>query len=138
MESESNNRLYEAQLWLDRAKETIDASNANFENDFLLTAVNRAYYAMFYCATALLLTENVFAKSHSGTINKFSELFIKTNLFSTVHSSNLRSAFEYRQSGDYDIEAVISEQEAQILIQNASEFYDTCLQYFEGLIQNTI
>ncbi len=135
MESESN--LYEAQLWLDRAKETIDASNVNLENEFLLTAINRAYYAMFYCTTALLRLENIFAKSHSGTINKFSEFYIKTNRFDSIYSANLRAAFEYRQSGDYDIEIVISEQEAKILIQNAKQFYEISVQYYENLVQNT-
>ena len=88
-----------------------------------MASVNRAYYAMFYCAIALLRSENIITKSHSSTFSKFSELFVKTNRISIHHSSNFRKAFEYRQSVDYDIEAQVSEQECELLLENAHEFY---------------
>jgi uncharacterized protein (UPF0332 family) len=102
--------LYESHLWLERADDTLHASDINLKNNLLLASVNRAYYAMFYCAIALLRTENIITKSHSGTFSKFGELFVKTNLISAQYSSNFRKAFEYRQSVDYDIEAQITEE----------------------------
>lgn len=136
MESEYSN-LYEAQLWLERAKETVYASDINLKNELLLTSVNRAYYAMFYCSTALLRTEGIVARSHSGTINKLGEIFIKTRRIEPHHSVNLRNAFEFRQSSDYDIEVNISEEEAEILLQNAREFYEASLNYLENLMKGT-
>lgn len=134
MESEYS-QLYEAQLWLERAKDTLHASDVTLKSELLLTSINRAYYAMFYCATALLRTEGIVAKSHSGVVNKFSELFIKTNLVSVIHSVNFRNAFEYRQSGDYDIEVDISEEEAKILLQNAHDFYRMSSEYLQNRIK---
>lgn len=136
MESEYSH-LYEAQLWLERAKDTIHASDINLKHELLLTAINRAYYSMFYCFTALLRSEGVVAKSHSGVINKFSELFIKTNRISIIHSVNFRNAFEYRQSVDYDIEVSISEEEAKLLLQNAHDFYKVSSDYLQNLIRNS-
>ncbi len=125
--------LHESRLWLERADDTLHASDINLKNDLLLASVNRAYYAMFYCATALLRSENIVAKSHSGAFNKFSEIFVKTNLISAQHSSNFRKAFEYRQSVDYDIEAQISEEECLLLLENAREFYNLTKVYLENL-----
>jgi uncharacterized protein (UPF0332 family) len=48
------NSLYEAQLWIDRAEDTLMSSEINFKNELFVAAVNRAYYAMFYSANALL------------------------------------------------------------------------------------
>ena len=128
--------LYESQLWLERAEDTLHASDINLKNDLLLASVNRAYYAMFYCAIALLRSENIVTKSHSGTFNRFSELFVKTNRISIQHSSNFRKAFEYRQSVDYDIEAHVSEEECELLLENAREFYAFTKIYLETLNSN--
>jgi uncharacterized protein (UPF0332 family) len=125
--------LYESHLWLERAEDTLHASDVNLKNDLLLASVNRAYYAMFYCAIALLRSENIITKSHSGTFSKFGELFVKTNLITAQHSSNFRKAFEYRQSVDYDIEAHITEEECLLLLENAKEFYKMTKDYLEKL-----
>jgi uncharacterized protein (UPF0332 family) len=128
---------YEAQLWLDRANDTLFASDFNLKNELTLAAVNRAYYSMFYCTTALLRTENIITKSHSGTLSKFGELFIKTNRIPVKYSLMLRRAFDYRQSCDYDIEVSISEEEAQMLVRYATEFYELSKGFLENLIQTS-
>jgi uncharacterized protein (UPF0332 family) len=125
--------LHESLLWVERAYDTLHASNVNLKNELLLASVNRAYYAMFYCAVALLRSENVITKSHSGTFSKFNEIFIKTGTINIQHSSNFRRAFEYRQSVDYDIEAHIIEEECQILIENAKEFWTITKEYLSSL-----
>ena len=125
--------LNESFLWLERADDTLHASDVNLKNDLLLASVNRAYYAMFYCTIALLRSEDIITKSHSGTFSKFNELFVKTGTISTEHSSNFRRAFEYRQSVDYDIEAHITEEECQVLLDNAKEFYTITKEYLSKL-----
>lgn len=89
---------------------------------------------MFYCTIALLRSEDIITKSHSGTFSKFNELFVKTGTISTEHSSNFRRAFEYRQSVDYDIEAHITEEECQVLLDNAKEFYTITKEYLLKLV----
>ena len=39
-------------------------------------AINRAYYAFFYAATALLLTLDVTRSKHSGVMGAFRERFV--------------------------------------------------------------
>lgn len=123
--------LSESLLWLQPADDTLHASDVNLKNELLLASVNRAYYAMFYCATALLRSENIITKSHTGTFSKFNELFIKTGLISIEYSSNFRKAFEYRQSVDYDIEAHVTEEECLLLFENAKSFYRMSKNFLE-------
>ena len=131
------NDFYEAQLWLEKANDTLFASDFNLKNELTLAAVNRAYYSMFYCTTALLRTEGVITKSHSGTINRFGELFIKTNRIPAHYASMLRKSFDFRQSCDYDIEANISEKDAELLVSYAKEFYELTKNYLKMLINST-
>ena len=66
------------------------------------SSVSRTYYAMFYCAQAMLLTKNLSFSSHRGVISAFGEHFIKTGIFPKEMGRELNRAFEKRQLGDYE------------------------------------
>lgn len=66
------------------------------------SAVSRIYYAMFYCAQAVLLTENLTFSSHKGVLSAFGEHFVKTGIFHKDMGRNLNRAFEKRQISDYE------------------------------------
>jgi uncharacterized protein (UPF0332 family) len=48
-------------------------------------------------------------------------------------SNWVRDAFNLRQEADYDFEAIITEEEAQILVENAKEFYFITKEYLSKL-----
>jgi uncharacterized protein (UPF0332 family) len=80
--------------------------------------------------TAILYTKGTLAKTHQGVRSKFSELFIKTNIF--LHTSDtIALLFDYRQEADYDLDADIRDEEARKLIEKAAEFLKLTKQYFE-------
>lgn len=58
----------EISLWLERAEDSIESAKLNFKSDLLLASINRAYYTMFYYVSALLFTQNIFTKSHTGCL----------------------------------------------------------------------
>lgn len=68
-------KLYEAQLALERAEDTLDESAHNLDGGFTIATVNRAYYAIFYCLTALLYTEDIQTKRQRSTGYKFHSSF---------------------------------------------------------------
>jgi uncharacterized protein (UPF0332 family) len=70
------------------------------EYDF---AISRAYYSMFYMAKACISTRGFSFSKHSGVLSAFSQHFIKTKIFPAQYYSMLRSAFENRNVGDYDL-----------------------------------
>lgn len=123
----------EISLWLERAEDSIESAKLNFKSDLLLASINRAYYTMFYYVSALLFTQNIFTKSHTGLLNKFNELFIKSGKIDSKYSKIIHKAFGYRQTADYELEVNISEEECKILIENAEEFYSVCKKYIENL-----
>jgi uncharacterized protein (UPF0332 family) len=89
--------------------------------------VNRAYYAMFHAATAVLLTKDVKRSSHSGIISAFGELFTATGTIDPAHHKYLREAFDLRQESDYEASIEISKVEAESILNRAMNFVDACL-----------
>jgi uncharacterized protein (UPF0332 family) len=104
--------------------------------EFFGVTANRTYYACYYCLIALLYTQKVYSKTHQGTKAKFSELFIKTGIFPVTVSDAISLLFDYRQEADYDLDAEITQGEADSLISKASEIYILCHDYFQKLLSN--
>jgi uncharacterized protein (UPF0332 family) len=54
----------EVQPYLNRAHHDLQATQINIEQGFFDVAVTRAYYAMFYAASALLASEGISRSKH--------------------------------------------------------------------------
>lgn len=48
----------EVSLYIINAEEALSVAQLNLANDFYAAAINRAYYAIFYAANAILATKN--------------------------------------------------------------------------------
>ncbi len=115
-----------------RAEDTLSDATFTFENERFEVCVNRAYYAVFYCITALLEAKQVYAKTHQGSHNKFNELYLKTALMPQTLNDSLDTVFSLRQAGDYDFRIEITELEAQAAIYHARIFLAATRAYFEA------
>lgn len=118
---------------LEKAEDSLENARYNLDGRFYETVANRAYYSRFYSLCALLYTKGVYAKTPQGTHSKFSELFIKTNLFPTKISESISILFNSRQKADYDIETDLTREDAEILIDKADQIYHYCQTYFQKL-----
>jgi hypothetical protein len=49
-------------------------------------ATNRAYYAFFYAASAILLTRDISRSKHSGVLSTFRQYFVKPGLIEVEYS----------------------------------------------------
>ena len=87
---------------LQRARETILEVEILIDNKLWNTAINRMYYACFYAVGALLVKNGVLTSSHSGSRQKFGQLFIQTSLISKESGRHFSELFEKRQKGDYN------------------------------------
>lgn len=63
--------------FLEHAADALDDANFLHQHGRIMALANRAYYAIFYYASALLLTEGITTKKHEGARVKFHELFVK-------------------------------------------------------------
>jgi uncharacterized protein (UPF0332 family) len=68
------------------------------DHDF---AVSRAYYAMFYAATAALLARGVQRSRHSGVIAAFGQELVKSGEFTAQDQRALQATLQDRSEGDY-------------------------------------
>jgi len=73
-------------------------------------------------------------KTHQGTKAKFTELFVKTDIFPAETSDSISMLFDYRQEADYDLDEDISYEEAATLIDKASEIYHLTNTYFQKIM----
>jgi len=87
---------------IQKAKETFSEVEVLINNEFWNTSVNRMYYACFYAVSALLITQNVESSSHSGTRQKFGELYVKTGKIDRTLAKHYTDLFEKRSKGDYN------------------------------------
>ncbi len=87
---------------LQKAKETFSEVEVLINNEFWNTSINRMYYASFYAVSALLISNNVESSSHSGTRQKFGELYVKTGKIDRVLAKHYTDLFEKRSKGDYN------------------------------------
>jgi uncharacterized protein (UPF0332 family) len=105
------------------------AQTALYDADFLLNGerspqsiVNRAYYAMFYAALALLQKEGKVPSKHTGVISLFDTEFVQKDIFPKELSKNFHKAFELRQVADYKTFTPISIEKAKETVSNANQF----------------
>ncbi len=107
---------------LDKADRALDAARANLDRDDAETAVNRAYYAAYYAATAALLGVEERPKSHSGTHRRFAFCFIEPGLIPPDLGRTLEVAFRVRQRADYEALAVTDLRGAVDLLADVERF----------------
>lgn len=97
-----------AKLRLDNANERLSFIPAILEIGDYKTAVNRAYYSIFYAMRAVLALDGFDSKKHSGIIAEFRKQYIKTGIFENEMSDIISDLFEVRSSSDYDDFYIIS------------------------------
>lgn len=121
---------FEPRPYLENANDSIDAAAVLFQNSLFKGSLNRSYYAVFYCIQALLLSENVFAKTHAGLKTKFSEHFVKTGRVSQVFALQFEQIFQDRLSADYDLTTTITKEEAEYALSFAKAFWGFTSTFF--------
>jgi len=61
----------EVSLSMEHAQEMLEVAAHNIADGFYGSAINRAYYAIFYAANALLATQALARGKHSGVVAAF-------------------------------------------------------------------
>ena len=107
---------------LERAEQSIKAARQLTSEGYNDFAASRAYYAAFYAATAMLLSEGLDLNKHSAVIASTHQRFVKTGKLSEDHGKTLNWLFELRGIADYGGTAHVSRQEVGQAIEAAEKF----------------
>lgn len=112
----------EMKALLKKAADSIKGARILFHDELYGFAASRAYYAMFYLVSAILLTKDMSFSKHQAVVASFGQYFVKTKIFEQKFHQYLVEAFEQRQIGDYEPLEEITKQTAQKSIDHALEF----------------
>ncbi|MDQ7794715.1 MAG: HEPN domain-containing protein [bacterium] len=107
---------------INRAKDSLAAARGTLRDGFPDFAAARAYYAMFYVAQALLAHRGQSYSSHSAIISAFGREFAKTARMDPKFHRGLIAAQNFRNVGDYGVEAHVSREQAELVCGWAEEF----------------
>lgn len=107
---------------LERAQQSVEAAQELAASGYADFAASRAYYAAFYGATALLLSEELAFGKHSAVLGFIHKEFVRMGKLNKEHGKNLNWLFELRGVGDYGVTLHVSQQDAKRAIQVATEF----------------
>ena len=110
---------------LDKAAHTLRQAEALLAIDEWDGAVNRAYYAMFYAALAMLARHGVGgARRHAGVLVQVDRELVGLGHLPREQATDLHEAFRMRQRADYaEVEAVDADR-ARELVEAAGSFID--------------
>ena len=110
--------------WWDKAENNLGAAQLLCERAFHISAINRAYYAMYDAARAALSWKSATlgeAKTHSEVIGRFSKFIVRGVALNRKLGRSFNKASEMRLVADYKLEPVLPE-DARAAVQSATEF----------------
>ncbi len=116
--------LREVALYIEHAEDALKVARLDLDNDFYAAAVNRAYYAIFYAANALLATRKLARSKHSGVLAAFRQHFIKSGLLPVELSEIYGQVMEDRHEGDYEILTALDKEDAVTDVKQAQHFVE--------------
>lgn len=122
---------------LQRAKETLVEADYNAKGEYYNAAVNRLYYACYYAASALMLTNNLDSSSHKGIKTMLGLHFIKSGIIDVKYGRIYQQLFENRQSSDYEDFVYCDAELFNILRPEADEFVEKMIQLCKNSVSPT-
>jgi uncharacterized protein (UPF0332 family)/predicted nucleotidyltransferase len=123
-------------LMIQKAARSLTAAQQLLDKGHYDFASSRAYYAAFYAMQAVILTKNLSLSKHTGVISAFNQHFVKTGVFPTEFGKAINQLFRERQTGDYEFDLSLTEDEAKEDIQLAERTVHAITAYLteEGVL----
>ena len=107
---------------VEKTKKSLEAARLLLTNDLPDFAASRAYYSMFYLASAFLLGKGLKFSKHGSLIAAFGQHFVKTGEVDAKFHRYLIDAQDDRIIGDYTAKSVLTKTEVATMIAQAEEF----------------
>ena len=99
-------------ILLDKSDRAILSARVLLDEHAVDGAMNRAYYAAFYVATAARYGQGEAPKSHAGTHARFALHVVRSGVMPLETGSLLKTVFDARQRADYGATSVYDENAA--------------------------
>ncbi len=119
------------ELYMDQAWAALQQSRDNLGLGHYNVTISRAYYAMFYAATALLASQGISRSKHSGVHSAFGQYFVKPGLIEPEYSRMLANTFRLRLDSDYEVSLTPNKTSAQDTLRYAEQFVERAVTYLQ-------
>jgi uncharacterized protein len=118
-----------ARLRLTHSREELETARQNIANGHHRAAASRAYYAVFYMASAALFAKSITRSKHSAVEAAFSQFLVKPGEIEPEFSRIYQMTRRQREDADYAEEPVLDKESAQQTLENAESFVDRIERY---------
>ena len=118
---------------MNAAEDSITGANMLYQEGLFGFSASRAYYAMFYAASAALLTKGLTFSRHSGVVSGFGRHFSSAGLLPRQLHLDFDKAQRLRQLGDYSTEP-FEQSTAEEVLRDARRFVDAVRGYLEEVL----
>ncbi len=95
-------------------------------------AINRAYYAIFTAARALLALKEIDSKTHQAAFLLFQKHYVKTGLFPRELAELAKRAKGIREAADYDDYVKVPAADARREVAAAAKFVAAVEKFIKG------
>ena len=129
---EEHVRAY-ARLRLEMAREELETARDNILGGHYRAAVSRAYYAVFYIASAALFSQSVVRGKHSGVESAFSEYRVKPGHVEVEFGRLYQKARRQREEADYAEDVIVDEAMARQTLTDAERFTDRLERFLKDI-----
>jgi uncharacterized protein (UPF0332 family) len=110
--------------FLEKAERSFDFAERTLDYGHIDFAASRAYYAIFYIASALLEARGIRFRKHSAVVGQFGLYFAKPRILDPAYHRLLIDAQHMRLEADYQLEPVAEEDVVREFIADGRAFLD--------------
>lgn len=121
--TDENKRKNIAQM-VEKADRDLEYARQNLDIGAYEVVVSLSYYAALCYARALLLTEDLEARTHSGAGNLLGLHFVTSGRLAPEHARALAHLQKDREDADYSAAAVFTKGMAEAALRDARSFRD--------------
>ncbi|MCX6045279.1 MAG: HEPN domain-containing protein [Chloroflexi bacterium] len=119
----------EIRLYLENSAEDLAAADLLIRSGMERLAISHCYYAIFYAASALLLTKGMTRAKHSGVESALHQYFINTGILSDKLGEIYKNLHKERELTDYRASYIPTEGLPEQRLEQAQEFVEAVRNY---------
>lgn len=120
--TENDARQEVTEYWMRKSAEALESARSELEAGRLDFSVNRAYYACFYAASAVLLKMGKKFVKHSGLRGAVHKDLVKAGLMDRKWGKTFDRVFENRQSADYTAMHNFEKEQVEEMVAESEDF----------------
>jgi len=127
----------QAQERMARAERALASASLLAASDQSEAAINRAYYAAFYAASALLAAQGLESSKHQGVLSLFDREFVLGGLVERKHGRALHELFRARSEADYGFFVEFDSTTVGALIGSARDLVEVAHELLPSLLESS-